>query len=321
MTNQRRSLYPEIEPFRTGRLAVSAHHELYFEECGRPDGQPVVFLHGGPGGGCDKNVRRFFDPDHYRIVIFDQRGCGRSTPHASLEENTTWDLCGDIERLRAHLEIGRWLVFGGSWGSTLALAYAQTYPAMVTGLILRGIFLARQKEFDWFYRHGASELFPAEWEGFMSGLPEADRDDPVAGYYRVLNGDDQALTLTAALAWSGWEAALSTLRRDEKRLAADRDAHAALALARIECHYFVNHGFLDSDDQLLRDVPKIRHLPCTIVQGRYDVICPVRSAWELHQAWPEAGFTVVPDAGHSAFEPGNVDALVRATDAFRQPPS
>jgi proline iminopeptidase len=317
MIQERRCLYPPIEPYATGRLRVSGPHELYFEESGRPDGQPVVFLHGGPGGGADPKVRRFFDPQHYRIVVFDQRGCGRSTPHACLDDNTTWDLCDDIERLRRHLGIDRWLVFGGSWGSTLGLAYAQTATAAVTGLILRGIFLARRRELDWFYRHGASELFPDEFERFLGVIPADERDDPLAAYRRLLNHDDPATALAAARAWSVWEAALSMLLRDESYVAHFEDPEAALALARLECHYFVNRAFMEQEDQLLRDVDRIRHLPGVIVQGRYDVICPVRTAWDLRAAWPEAELRIVPDAGHSAFEPGIVDELVRATDRFR----
>ncbi len=317
MQTQRRKLYPALAPYATGRLKVSGRHEIYYEQSGRTDGQPVVFLHGGPGGGADARVRRFFDPAHYRIVVFDQRGCGRSTPHACLEDNTTWDLCRDIEQLRTTLEIPRWLVFGGSWGSTLALAYAQTCPEAVTGLILRGIFLGRQKEFDWFYRHGTSEIFPDDWERFMAPLSPAERSDPLAAYQRILNGEDADAALAAARAWSIWEASVSMLFRDDSYVAHFNDPHAALALAKIECHYFVNRVFMDHDDQLLDGVPKIRHLPGFIVQGRYDVICAPRTAWELHQAWPEARLSFVPDAGHSAFEPGIVDALVTATDDCR----
>jgi proline iminopeptidase len=317
MNRDRRRLYPAIEPFASGRLKVSGPHELYYEQSGAPDGAPVVFLHGGPGGGADPKVRRFFDPAHYRIVVFDQRGCGRSTPHACLEENTTWDLCDDIERLRTHLGIERWLVFGGSWGSTLALAYGQRATPAVTGLILRGIFLARQREFDWFYRHGASELFPEEWESFLAAIPASGRDDPLRAYHRLLNSEDREIALAAARAWSVWEASLSTLLRDQSYVAHFEDPPAALALARLECHYFVNRAFMASEDQLLEGMAGIRHLPGIIVQGRYDVVCPVRTAWDLHQAWPEAELRIVPDAGHSAFEPGIVDELVRATDRFR----
>ena len=317
MQTERRKLYPPLAPYATGRLKVSGRHEIYYEQSGRPDGQPVVFLHGGPGGGADARVRRFFDPAHYRIVVFDQRGCGRSTPHACLEDNTTWDLCRDIEQLRTTLEIPRWLVFGGSWGSTLALAYAQTYPEAVTALILRGIFLGRHKEFDWFYRHGTSEIFPDDWERFMAPLSPAERSDPLAAYHRILNGVDADAALAAARAWSIWEASVSMLLRDDSYVAHFNDPHAALALAKIECHYFVNRVFMDHDDQLLDGVSKIRHLPGFIVQGRYDVICAPRTAWELHQVWPESRLSFVPDAGHSAFEPGIIDALVTATDDCR----
>jgi len=312
-----RGLYPEIEPFNSGYLRVSDTHEIYFEECGNPDGQAAVFVHGGPGAGCDERARRFFDPDHYRIVVFDQRGCGRSRPHASLEDNTTWHLCADLERLREHLNIESWLVFGGSWGSTLALAYSQHHPAAVTGLVLRGIFLCRSSEIRWFYQFGASELFPDVWETYLAPIPEDERGDLVQAYYRRLTGDDQALALEAARAWSMWEGATSFLMRDEGHVAHAGEADFALAMARIECHYFVNDAFMGSERQLLDGVDAIRHIPAVIVQGRYDVVCPIRSAWDLHRVWPEAELKVIPDAGHSAFEPGITSALVETTDTMR----
>ncbi len=310
-------LYPPIEPFRTGRLRVSPTHDLYFEECGNPDGKPAVFLHGGPGGGCDGKHRRFFDPAAYRIVLFDQRGCGRSTPHASLEENTTWHLVADIEALRAHLGISRWTVFGGSWGSTLALAYAEKHPTSVSELVLRGIFLLRQQEIDWFYQRGASAIFPDAWEHYLAPIPENERSDLLHAYHRRLTSSDEAERRAAALAWSLWEGSTSKLFPDAGLQERFSQAEFAHAFARIECHYFVHRGFLERDDQLLRDVDRIRHIPAVIVQGRYDVVCPIESAWALHRAWPEAQFVIVPDAGHSAHEPGNQRALVAATDAFR----
>ena len=312
-----RQLYPEIEPFNTGFLRVSDTHEIYFEECGNPDGQAAVFVHGGPGAGCDGNARRFFDPDHYRIVVFDQRGCGRSRPHACLEDNTTWHLCADMERLREHLNISSWMVFGGSWGSTLALAYAQHHPAHVTALVLRGIFLCRPRELRWFYQHGASEIFPDAWQAYLEPIPEDERDDLLAAYHRRLNGDDREVALTAAKAWSVWEGATSFLRTRDDHVVHCAEDDFALALARIECHYFVNKVFMGREDQLLEGVDKIRDIPAVIVQGRYDVVCPMRTAWELHQRWPEARFHIVPDAGHSALESGNVSRLIQATDDFR----
>ena len=309
-------LYPEIEARRTGRLRVSTAHELYWEESGNPDGKPVVFLHGGPGGGSDARYRRFFHPEKYRIVQFDQRGCGRSTPHASLEDNTTWDLVADIERLREHLGIDRWQVFGGSWGSTLALAYAQEHPARVTEMVLRGIFLLRKREIDWFYQDGACLLFPDAWEKYLEPIPPAERGDLVHAYHRRLTGDEREERLRAALAWSIWEASTSRLYMDTDSIQRMSRDEFALAFARIECHYFVNRGFLRTDAQLLENVDRIRHIPAAIVQGRYDVVCPMESAWLLHRAWPEAEFKVVPDAGHSAVEPGITRELVNATDRF-----
>jgi proline iminopeptidase len=311
-------LYPALRTYRTGRLRVSTLHEIHFEESGNPAGKPVVFLHGGPGAGSNPQMRRFFNPKHYRIVIFDQRGCGKSTPHASLEENTTWDLVADTEKLREHLGIERWQVFGGSWGSTLALAYAQKHPDRVTELVLRGIFLLRRSELEWFYQssEGAASLFPDLWEHYVAPIPEEERYDMMRAYYRRLTSTVAKERNAAARAWSIWEGATSHLRTDPGYVAKFGDADYAAAFARIECHYFVNDGFLDADDQLLRDVPKIRHIPCVIVQGRYDVVCPMRSAWHLHRAWPEAQLVVVPDAGHSAFEPGIAKALRKATDHY-----
>ncbi len=313
----RRTLYPEIEPFHVGRLRVSELHELYYEQSGNPNGKPVLFVHGGPGGGTDPKMRRFFDPSAYRIVLFDQRGCGKSTPHAELRENSTWDLVADMERLREALGLERWMVFGGSWGSTLALAYAQKHPARVTELVLRGIFLLRKQEIDWFYQRGASALFADAWEGYLAPIPEAERSDLLHAYYRRLTGDDPAARQQAARAWSTWEGKTSMLLPDAGYIAKTGGDEFSLAFARIECHYFVHKGFFDRDAQLLEDVHRIRHIPAAIVQGRYDVVCPMESAWALHRAWPEAELTIVGDAGHSAMEPGITSELVKATDKFR----
>jgi proline iminopeptidase len=276
-----------------------------------------VFLHGGPGGGCNPKMRRFFDPAHYRIVLFDQRGCGRSTPHAELTDNTTWHLVADIERLREHLGVARWQVFGGSWGSTLALAYAQTHPERVSALVLRGIFMLRRWELEWFYQKGCDALFPDAWERYLKPIPEAERGDLMGAYYRRLTGPDRESRLACARAWSVWESSTSFLLADQGFIDASGEDEFALAFARIECHYFVHGGFLEHDDQLLRNVDRLRSIPAVIVQGRYDVVCPLRSAWDLHRAWPEADLRVVPDAGHSAFEPGMVHELIEATDRFR----
>ena len=310
-------LYPPIEPYRTGRLRVSDVHDLYFEESGNPQGKPAVFLHGGPGSGTEGKQRRFFDPKQYRIVLFDQRGCGKSTPHASLEANTTWDLVADIERLREHLAIDRWQVFGGSWGSTLARAYAEKHPERVTELVLRGVFLLRKQEIDWFYQQGTSELFPDAWEHYLAPIPENERGDLLHAYYRRLTSNDPKVQAEAARAWSIWEGSTSKLLFDADFVKKYGEDAFALAFARIECHYFVNKGFFERDDELLANVAKIRKIPAKIIQGRYDVVCPMTSAWALHKAWPEAELIVVPDSGHSAFEPGITKALVAATDAFR----
>jgi proline iminopeptidase len=316
----RRELYPEIQPYRSGWLRVSPLHEIYWEESGNPRGKPAVFVHGGPGAGADPRSRRFFDPRKYRIVVFDQRGCGRSRPYASLEENTTWHLVADMELLRQHLGIEQWLVFGGSWGSTLALAYAQAHPRRVTELVLRGIFLLREWEIHWFYQHGASALFPDRWEQYVGAIPAAERDDLVTAFHKRLTSRNRATQLKAAKAWAVWEGATSFLLPNEAAVANWGTDDFAIAVARIECHYFVNHGFFEREDQLLRNVRRIREIPCVIVQGRYDVVCPMRSAWDLHRAWPEADFRVVTDAGHSALEPGNTHELVAATDRFASKP-
>ena len=313
-----KGLYPALRPYASGFLKVSDVHELYFEQCGNPHGKPAVFLHGGPGGGTDPKMRRFFDPRRYRIVLLDQRGCGKSRPQASLHENTTWHLVADLERLRSHLGIERWLVFGGSWGSTLALAYAQTHPERVTELVLRGIFLLRRSELEWFYQDsgGAAALYPDLWERYLEPIPPAERDDLIQAYYRRLTGSDEAELERAAKAWAVWEGATSFLKTNPAYVAKFQQGAYAAAFARIECHYFINRGFLRRDDQLIADVGRIRHIPAVIVQGRYDIVCPMRSAWDLHRAWPEAELRIVPDAGHSAFEAGTTAELVKSTDRF-----
>jgi len=311
-----RSLYPPIEPYLQSELSVSSLHTLYYEEAGNPDGKPVVFLHGGPGGGIVSIYRQFFDPARWRIILFDQRGCGRSTPHAELAENTTWDLVADIERLRSHLSIPDWTVFGGSWGSTLALAYAQTHPDKCNGLILRGIFMLRPKEIRWFYQSGASNIFPDAWEGYLAPIPAEERENLVSAYYKRLTSDDAAIRQEAAKAWSIWEASTSKLIPDTDLVKRFGEGSFADAFARIECHYFINGGFFDNPNQLIDNVDTIRHIPTVIVQGRYDVVCPIVSAWELHRAWPESELIIVEDAGHSATEIGITSALVEACDRF-----
>jgi proline iminopeptidase len=310
--------YPPIKPYDSGFMRVSEVHELYYEQSGNPNGKPVVFLHGGPGGGTDPKMRQFFDPARYRIVLFDQRGCGRSRPHANLVDNTTWHLVADIEQLRVKLGIEKWQVFGGSWGSTLALAYAEKHPERVTELVLRGIFLLRRSELVWFYQDplGAGSIYPDFWEHYIAPLSEEERKDCMAAYYKRLTSDDRTTLIAAARAWSIWEGALSYLHQNADLVKRSSDAEFAAAFARIECHYFVNGGFLEHENQLLTDATRIRHIPGVIVQGRYDVVCPVRSAWDLKKAWPEADLRIVPDAGHSAFEPGITRELILATDRF-----
>jgi proline iminopeptidase len=310
-----RYLHPPIRPYATHRLVADGPHTLYVEESGNRRGIPAVFLHGGPGAGCESTHRRFFDPERYRIVLFDQRGSGRSMPHAELEENTTWHLVSDMERIRESLDIDRWLVFGGSWGSTLALAYAQTHPERVLALVVRGIFLCRDQEIDWFYREGASWVFPDWWEDFIAPIPVRERGDLLSAYYRRLTGSDEVARMAAAKAWSVWEGRTATLLPNPDVQAFFTHPHVALSLARIEAHYFVNHAFLEPN-QLLRDCHRMADVPGVIVQGRYDLICPLRSAWELHRAWPAAELRIVPDAGHAAFERGIRSALVEATDRF-----
>lgn len=310
------TLFPPIEPYNHGWLSVGDGHEIYYEESGNPTGKPCLFVHGGPGGGASPAARQFFDPDKYRIVLFDQRGCGRSKPHASIEANTTWHLIDDIELIRKTLGIDRWLVFGGSWGSTLSLAYAQSHPERVTELVLRGIFLLRAQELQWFYQHGASELYPDAWQHYLAPIPDAERHNLISAFHSRLTSEDPEVRLSAARAWSVWEASTSFLIQNEDFMAQLDEPEAALAMARIECHYFVNGGFFESPNQILEAVDSIRHIPCVIVQGRYDVVCPPTTAWDLHEAWPEADFKLIANAGHSAFDPANAAALIEATNRF-----
>ncbi|TAJ54795.1 MAG: prolyl aminopeptidase [Nevskiaceae bacterium] len=311
-----RTPYPAIAPYRTQRLKVSELHELYVEESGNPHGKPIVFVHGGPGGGTEGWQRQFFDPQKYRIVLFDQRGCGKSTPFAELRENTTWDLVADMERIRVLLGIDRWVVFGGSWGSTLALAYAETHPERTLALVLRGIFLLRKAELDWFYQEGCNWIYPDMWEAYRDAIPEAERGDFVSAYYRRLTSPDAAVRSAAAKAWSTWEGATSKLLQSPEMIARYGDDKFADAFARIECHYFINKGFFERDDQLLAHIDRIRHIPGVIVQGRYDVVCPIKSAWDLHRAWPEAELKIIGDAGHAASEAGTLSALIEAADRY-----
>ena len=315
-SSELRELYPPIEPDHTHFLPVSERHTLYVEASGNPNGKPVIFLHGGPGGGTVPLYRQFFDPQKWRIILFDQRGCGRSRPHAELVENTTWHLVEDIETIREHFGIDAWVVFGGSWGSTLALAYAQAHPDRCQGLILRGIFTLRPEEIQWFYQSGASYIFPDAWETYLAPIPPEERDDLLSAYYRRLTDADPQVRLEAARAWSIWEASTSKLIPDTALMERFGEAEFAIAFARIECHYFMNNGFFEQPDQLIAQADRLRSIPGVIVQGRYDVVCPMKTAWELHRVWPEAEFTVVHEAGHSATEPGIVDALIRASDRF-----
>jgi proline iminopeptidase len=309
-------LFPEIEPYDWGHLRVDDVHSIYYEQCGNPAGKPAVFVHGGPGGGSNPVHRRFWDPAVYRVVLFDQRGCGRSTPHAELRNNTTWDLVDDMERIRKHLRIERWQVFGGSWGSTLGLAYAQQHPDRVTEMILRGIFLLRRREIEWYYQEGASRIFPEAWQKYLEPIPEEERDDMVGAYYRRLTSGDRTERIAAARAWSMWEGSTSRLVPDPELILRTGDETFAEAFARIECHYFINGGFFERDDRLLRNLHGITHIPATIVQGRYDVVCPSESAYQLHRAWPGSTLVIAPQSGHSALEPEVTSHLVQATTAF-----
>ena len=306
-------LFPDIEPYDSGRLQVDAVHSVYYEQCGNPQGKPAIFVHGGPGGGSSSVHRRFWDPAVYRIILFDQRGCGRSRPHAELRNNTTWDLVDDMERIREHLGVDRWQLFGGSWGSTLALAYAQQHPERVTEMVLRGIFLVRQREIQWYYQEGASRLFPEAWQQYLEPIPREERDDMVGAYYRRLTSSDRAERIQAARAWSMWEGSTSRLVPDAELIKRTGDEAFAEAFARIECHYFINGGFFQEDGQLLKNIDRIKHIPATIVQGRYDVVCPAESAHDLHQAWPNSNLVIAPQSGHSALEPEITTALLAAT--------
>jgi proline iminopeptidase len=317
MSNPMRELYPEITPYRTGHLKVDEEHTLYWEESGSPQGQPVLFLHGGPGSGTEPFNRRFFDPKFYRILLMDQRGSGKSKPFASLHNNTTWHLVSDIEQLRKHLGIDRWVVFGGSWGSSLALSYAIQFPEKVKGLIVRGIFLCRKEDILWTYQHGAHYIFPDAWENYIEPIPKEERKDFLKAYYLRLTSEDHALRMKAAKAWSGWEAITAKLRFDPAFFSSfTEDAHAE-SLSRIECHYFINNCFFPTDNWILEQIEKIRKIPGWIIHGRYDMVCPLDNAWKLHKAWPEATFEIIPDAGHAATEKGIIDALIRASDEFQ----
>jgi len=312
-----RTFYPEIEPYDHGMLDVGDGHRVYWEMCGNPQGKPVVFLHGGPGAGCTPTQRRLFDPEKYRILLFDQRGCGRSTPYASLEANTTWHLVADMERLRAMMGVDKWMVFGGSWGSTLALAYAETHPERVTELVLRGIFTLCGPELLWYYQEGASWIFPDKWEGFLAPIPEEERGDLMAAYRKRLIDPDPAVRARAARAWSLWEGETITLLHNQEYSDQFGDEHYAIAFARIENHYFVNGGWFE-EEQLIRNAHRLKDIPGVIIQGRYDIATPAKTAWELHKAWPEAKFIMVPDAGHAVSEPGITHHLIEATDAFAE---
>lgn len=309
-------LYPQIAPYNKGRLKVSDIHELYFEECGNPEGAPVLMVHGGPGGGSNPTMRRFHDPAHYRIILLDQRGCGRSTPHAELEQNTTWDLVADMERLREHLGLEKWQLLGGSWGSTLSLAYAQTHPERVSQLILRGIFTLRRRELEWFYQEGCSWIHPDAFEAYLAPIPEQERGDMMSAYYKRLTSDNRDVQLEAARAWSVWEGTTLSLLHNEERVKHFSQGDYALAFARIECHYFVHKGFFETDGQLIANAHLLKGIPGVIVHGRYDVVTPLKSAWELARAWPEAELKIVPDSGHAMTEPGIIHELVSATRAF-----
>ena len=311
------NLFKNIEPYSTDFLETDGH-KIYYEECGNPNGKPAVFLHGGPGGGGSSKVRGFFNPNLYRIIVFDQRGCGRSKPHGCLENNTTWDLVEDIEKLKNKLNVKKWLVFGGSWGSTLSLAYAQTYPNSVSGLILRGIFMLRKKELDWFYQDGASRIFPEAWEGFLQPIDEKDHDNLMDAYHKIFKGDDKDRKMKAAIAWSRWEGSVSTLSHKPEMISSYSESKFALAFALIENHYFVNKGFLEHENQLVasESIDRIRHIPSKIIQGRYDIVCPIETAWELSRNWPEAELIVAPSSGHSAFEKEITHELIKATEEF-----
>jgi proline iminopeptidase len=308
-----RKAFPAIRPYSTHNIAVTEPHVLYVEESGNPEGIPVLFVHGGPGGGTRQTDRCFFDPDKYRIILFDQRGSGQSKPHARLEDNNTAALVEDIETIRATLGIDRWVIFGGSWGSTLGLVYAQTYPELVLGLILRGIFLCRDEDIHWFYQHGASHIFPDYWQQYIQIIPEAERGDMLSAYYSRLTGDNEIERMSAAKAWSVWEGRCATLRANDALVDHFANPHMAMAMARIEAHFFVNKAFLEPN-QIINNARRLKDIPGTIVHGRYDMVCPVNQAFALSNAWPEAKLKIIADAGHSSSEPGTTDALLCATE-------
>lgn len=310
-----RTFYPRIKPYITHWLTVDELHTLYVEEVGNPEGIPVLFVHGGPGGGCTENDRRFFDPEKYRIVLFDQRGSGRSRPHAELAGNSTPELVADIEQIRNFLNIDKWVVFGGSWGSTLSLVYAQAHPEQVLGMVLRGIFLCRRQDIQWFYQDGAGHVFPDYWEDYLAPIPAEERGDLLHAYYRRLTGDNEIERMAAAKAWSIWEGRCASLHPNHELVEHLGSPHTALAMARIEAHYFVNSAFLE-DGGIISNVDRLRDIPAIIVHGRYDMVCPVDQAFALHQAWPEARLEIIRDAGHASSEPGTLAALVEATDSL-----
>jgi proline iminopeptidase len=313
--NKKNKLFPAIEPYDSGFIKKGIH-EIYYEQSGNPKGKPAIFLHGGPGGGAGGFSRRFFNPKKYRIVLFDQRGCGKSKPHACLEDNTTWHLVEDIESIREQLDIKKWLVFGGSWGSTLALAYAQSHPQCVSELVLRGIFMLREKELQWFYQYGASEIYPEAWQGFLKEIPKEKRTNLIEAYREIFGSEDEEKKLSAAKAWSKWEASTSFINHNPEAVKESINSQFALAFALIENHYFVNKGFLENENQLLDNIEKIRHIPAVIIQGRYDVVCPPTTAYELHQRWPESELKIAPYSGHSAFEEEITDLLIETTNNF-----
>jgi proline iminopeptidase len=313
--NKKNKLFPAIEPYDSGFIKKGIH-EIYYEQSGNPKGKPAIFLHGGPGGGAGSFSRRFFNPKKYRIVLFDQRGCGKSKPHACLEDNTTWHLVEDIESIREQLDIKKWLVFGGSWGSTLALAYAQSHPQCVSELVLRGIFMLREKELQWFYQYGASEIYPEAWQGFLKEIPKEKRTNLIEAYREIFGSEDEEKKLSAAKAWSKWEASTSFINHNPEAVKESINSQFALAFALIENHYFVNKGFLENENQLLDNIEKIRHIPAVIIQGRYDVVCPPTTAYELYQEWPESELKIAPYSGHSAFEEEITDLLIETTNNF-----
>ncbi|MBD3170276.1 MAG: prolyl aminopeptidase [candidate division Zixibacteria bacterium] len=312
-------LYPEIEPYSTGTLNVSDIHTIFYEEAGNPDGKPALFLHGGPGVGINPGYRRFFDPGFYRAILPDQRGAGRSTPHAEIEENTTWDIVDDLEKLREHLGVDKWLVMGGSWGSTLALSYAITYPDSIAGIIIRGVFLARPFEIEWLHKPGgASRIYPDKWEKYLEAVPEDKRGNTARAYYEMLTSEDDNIRSKAAKAWSSWEGAITTLFPDEQALAEMTEDKTSMSIGRIECYYTINNFFMKSDNYLLENINNMRGIPVRIVQGRYDIICPVQSAWDLHKALPDSELVIVPNGAHSPMDEGMAGELVKAAEEFKK---